>query len=81
MIKVGDKLYCKKRRGDTLSHVLKGKSYIIEWIGNIDVDVIGETGKVVTFSKETREGYHNLSDYFYTQKELINLKLKKIKIM
>lgn len=79
-MRVGQKLLCKKRRGDTLSWVNEGKWYPIKYIGNKIVDITGETGKSITFRKPPkRVFYYNLYDYFYTEKELLNMKLKKLK--
>lgn len=79
-MKVGHKLLCKKQRGDTLSYVLKGKWYEISWLGCVDINLIGETGKEIEFRRPPKElGFYNLHDYFYTEKELLNMKLKKLK--
>ena len=76
MLKVGDKLLCKKKRRDFIS---ENYYYKIVKISENNVYVLDtNSGLSVGFhAGDYDNDYYNLSDYFYTKKEILNKKLKK----
>lgn len=83
-VNVGDTIVCKKKRNDDLTTIKKHGHYVVSEIRNhkpmwSEIYIIGENGKEMAFKlDEYSVNYINFSDYFYSKKELLSMKLKKI---
>ena len=76
-LKAGDKLLCKKTLARPEFIFYEGKHYTVKSIGHLGVTFAN--GKYFNFD----DGYFYkleplLKDYFYTKKEMLILKLKKV---